>query len=91
VSIITKGPYIFAGGHEQTIRYWFPGGGEIPEWRGPRVAVPGPNMPPGGTFVATAQGSQNAGHGHEPEMKYLVTIKNRGASGKFTLYIGGLT
>jgi hypothetical protein len=48
-------------------------------------------MPPGGTFVATAQGSQNAGHGHEPEMKYLVTIKNRGASGKFTLYIGGLT
>jgi hypothetical protein len=47
-------------------------------------------MDPGGTFVATAQGSQNAGHSHEQETKYLVTIKNRGAAGKFTLYIGGL-
>jgi hypothetical protein len=88
----TRGPFVFAAGQEKTLRYWFPGRGRIPEWRGPQVAVPDPNMLPGGTFVATAQGSQNAGqHEHDPEMKYPVTIKNRGGAGKFTLYGGGLT
>jgi hypothetical protein len=85
------GPFIFAEGQEKTLRYWFPGGGKLPDWKGPRVAVPGPRMPRGGNFVATAQGSTNVGPEHDPQMKYLVTIKNRGGSGKFTLYIGGLT
>jgi hypothetical protein len=56
------------------------------------VAVPGPTMPRGGNFVATAQGSRNVGPEHDPAIEYLVTIKNRsGGSAKFTLYIGRIT
>ena len=88
----TLGPYIFAAGQEKTLRYSFPGGGEIGDWIGPLVAVPGPTMPRGGTFVATAQGSRNVGPEHDRDIEYLVTIKNRsGGSSKFTLYIGKIT
>jgi hypothetical protein len=87
----TLGPYYFAGGQEKTLGYVFPGGGELPDWVGPLVAVPGPLMPRGGNFVATAQGSRNVGPEHDPQMKYVVTIKNRGGAGKFTLYIGRIT
>jgi hypothetical protein len=88
----TLGPYFFAAGQEKTLKYSFLAGGEIPEWRGPMVAVPGPTMPRGGNFVATAQGSRNVGPEHDPAIEYLVTIKNRsGGSAKFTLYIGRIT
>jgi hypothetical protein len=84
--------YHFAAGQEKTLRYWFAGEGEIPEWRGPQMAVPGPSMPRGGNFVATAQGSRNVGPEHDPVIEYLVTIKNRsGGAAKFTLYGGRLT
>jgi hypothetical protein len=85
----TLGPYYLAAGQETTLSYFW--GDPIPIYRGPQVAIPGPSLPQGGNFVATAQGVRNVGTAHDQAIKYVVTIKNRGASGNFTLHGGGLT
>jgi hypothetical protein len=88
----TKGPFVLDAGQEETIEYWFPDALGMGEWRGPQVALPGPEMVVGGKFVATAQGSHNAGeHGGDVDMRYVVTIKNLDGAGAFMLIGGGLT
>jgi hypothetical protein len=84
----TAGPVLFASGEERTLNYYW-GTPELPEWRGPQIAFPHPSKW-GGAFVATAQGSQQEGP-ESDEIRYLVTIKNFGGAGTFTLYGGGLT
>lgn len=87
----TSGSILFAAGEERTLWYYW-GTRDLPVWKGPQVAIPGPPMINGGAFVATAQGSRSVASEFEQAMQYLVTIKNLSAgAGKFSLYGGGLT
>ena len=84
----TAGPVLFAAGEERTLYYYW-GTANLPQWRGPQIGFPQPARW-GSSFVATPQGSEQAGS-EADEMRYLVTIKNRGSAGKVMLCGGGLT
>jgi hypothetical protein len=68
----TLGTFTFAAGEEQSFVYEYTG-----IYLGLNIATPEPSIPPGGSFVATAQGIRNIGpNPYDPWIQYLVTIKN---------------
>lgn len=86
----THGPFTLAGGAEEWFQYWW-GPDAAPVYAGPKVANPGPPLPAGGSFVATAQGVRNLGTGVDQRTQYLVRIRNLGGTGTFYLRGGDLT
>jgi hypothetical protein len=60
------------------------------DYVGQRIATPGPTITSGSTFLFTGQGIRNTGPSHDPAIEYLYRVKNFGATGSFTLLVGGL-